>query len=415
MKTLLSVSEALERLLKNFEPVTKDVVSLEHSSGRALAEEIYASDDLPSFDASGMDGFALRAEDVIRANVDSPISLKVVEDIPAGAVPQCHISTGQAARIMTGAPLPDGADAVIPVEYTDFQTRKVSLPAPSRVRIFRSVGKGDFVRPKGQDIRAGEKVLSIGIRLRPQDIGLLAMLGKAQIEVYRLPRVAFFSSGDELVPVGVPLTFGKIYNSNSYMLMASIQKYGGEVVNLGIVPDDPHGVRMRFERAVAEGVDLILSSAGVSVGAYDYVRQVIEQHGDLQVWGVNMRPGKPIAFGNYRGVPFIGLPGNPSSAFVGMEVFVRPVLYRLGGVMGWQPLKQVVFLEEPLTSDGRESYLRGMVYRRQDGRWAGRLTGLQVSGNLISLVQANALLIIPAGVQSVPAGTEVEAWFLEGT
>jgi molybdenum cofactor synthesis domain-containing protein len=250
-----------------------------------------------------------------------------------------------------------------------------------------------------------------GFRLRPQDVGFLSMLGFAQVPVYRQPRIAIFSTGDELVPVEEQLRPGKIHDSNSYTLIAAVELAGGKAFNLGIVADREDKVRDCLDQAVAMQVDLILSSAGVSVGAFDFVRSVVERQGDLDFWRVNMRPGKPLAFGHYQGIPFIGLPGNPVSAFVGFEVFVNPALLKLGGVKDWTRPTRQVHLLEGIESDGRESYLRAVVLRKE-GRLAAKLTGHQGSGNLRSLVQANALLVIPAGVTSLPAGSAVEAWAL---
>jgi molybdopterin molybdotransferase len=261
-------------------------------------------------------------------------------------------------------------------------------------------------------VRSGETVLFSKSRLRPQDLGLLAMLGQADILVYRRPKVLIFSTGDELLPVEQPLTPGKIHDSNSYTLSASITRDSGEAHYLGIARDREEDVRNLLEKALERGADLIISSAGVSVGAFDYVRQVVEQNGRMEFWRVNMRPGKPLAFGSYQEIPFIGLPGNPVSAFIGYEVFVRPALHKLAGLSESKRVVHTVTLEEPVNSDGRESYLRAVV-NVKDGSYSARLTGHQGSGNLLSLVQANALLIIPSGVKSLPAKAEVEAWFLD--
>jgi molybdopterin molybdotransferase len=313
---------------------------------------------------------------------------------------------------MTGAVVPKGGEAVIPVEDTDFVERQPGTPPPAAVKIYRPASLGENVRPSGQDVHAGEVVMPAGARLRPQDIGFLAMLGEAEVPVHRLPQVAVFSTGDELVPLGNPLAPGKIHDSNTYTLIALIEKYGGRFLNLGIVPDRAEAVQDRLERAVEEKVDLILSSAGVSVGAFDFVRNVVEQHGHLDFWRVNMRPGKPLAFGNYRGIPFVGLPGNPVSAFVGFEVFVRPAILKMMGLTRWERPVHRAELLESIESDGRESYLRGVVENR-DGKWLARLTGHQGSGNLRSLVQANAILLIPSGVKSLPIGAGVDAWLLD--
>ena len=409
--SLLSVNQARERILAHFQPVTTETLPLADCSQRVLAQDIVAANDLPPFDNSSMDGFAVRTADVTDATTDSPRSLRVVADIPAGSHPTISLAEGEAARIMTGAPIPAGADAVIPVEDTSFDQREAGAPPPDQVQIFKYTKAGWNIRPRGMDIRSGQAVLHRGRLLKPQDLGLLAMLGVAQVLVHRKPRVALFSSGDELLEVEAPLVEGKIRDSNSYTLAALIEESGADVIRLGVAKDDPDSVEALLEKAVEQGVDLILSSAGVSVGAFDFVKQVIESNGKMDFWRVNMRPGKPVAFGDYKKIPFIGLPGNPVSAFVGFEVFVRATLGRLGGRLdGTRPTVQVR-CEEQIDSDGRESYLRAQVHN-VEGHLVAQLTGHQGSGNLHSLVQANALLIIPAGVKCVPAGQEVNAWLI---
>ena len=409
--SLLSVNEARERILSHFQPVTTETLPLAGCSNRVLAQEIAATSDLPPFNNSSMDGFAVRAADVIDAAAGSPRNLRVVADIPAGSHPTISLAPDEAARIMTGASIPDGADAVIPVEDTNFDNRDAGTSAPNEVQIFKTAKSGANIRPRGMDLRAGEVVLNKGRILKPQDLGLLAMLGFANVLVYRKPRIALFSSGDELLPVDAPLEEGKIRDSNSYALAALIEEAGAEVIRLGVAKDDPDSVKALLEKAVELNVDLILSSAGVSVGAFDFVKQVIESNGKMDFWRVNMRPGKPLAFGEYKQVSFIGLPGNPVSSFVGFEVFVWPTLQRLrGSLNGGRPTVRVR-CEEQIDSDGRESYLRAQVHE-EEGNFIARLTGHQGSGNLHSLVQANALLIIPAGVKCVPAGQEVNAWLI---
>ena len=412
MEGLLDVSEAQQRLLEAFSRVEKTQVPISEAVGRVLSDDIHSALDLPPFANSSMDGFAVRAADTAVASREKPVVLHVAADIPAGTFLDTPLQSGEAFRIMTGAPMPPGGEAVIPVEDTSFTERQAGVKAPDRVEIYRPVEPGENVRPSGQDVRQDELVLPAGARLRAQDVGLLAMLGQALVPVYRRPRVGFFSTGDELLPVDVPLTPGTIHDSNAYILAGLVVKYGGEPINLGIARDREEDVVAVLEQAEAETVDLVLSSAGVSVGAFDYVRTVIEQRGGLSFWRVNMRPGKPLAFGNYHGLPFIGLPGNPVSAFVGFEVFVRPALLKMAGLADLSRPAHKVIVGEAVHSDGRESYLRAVV-EQQDGTLVARLTGHQGSGNLRSLVQANALLILPSGVKSLPIGSECSAWMLD--
>jgi len=405
---MLSVHEARERILAQFSPLETTRCPLEQAAGRVLAETIRAETDLPAFDNSSVDGFAVRAMDVAVA----PVVLPVAGDIPAGKTPDFTLQAGQSARIMTGAKLPAGANAVVMVEDTDFGHQRAGTPAPARVLIQKTVRTGENIRKRGTDIRVGQEILPARQVLRPQDIGMLAMLGVADVPVYRKPKVAILSSGDELLPVDAPPENGKIRDTNTYTLAALVAQTGCEAIRLGVAADRREAVQGMLDQAVEAGADVIISSAGVSVGAFDFVKEVVESAGSLDFWKVDMRPGKPLAFGAYKGIPFFGLPGNPVSSFVGFLVFALPALRRLSGIETARQESVRVILAEAVESDGRESYLRAVV-TRENGTSTARLTGHQGSGNLFSLVQANALLIIPSGVKSCPPGTEVDAWMLE--
>ncbi len=313
---------------------------------------------------------------------------------------------------MTGAALPPGADTVVMVEDTDFNDRAPGTAVPQSVTIYKSLHAGENIRLHGMDLHKGDTVLSRGSRLRAQELGLLAMLGISEVPVYGSPKIALLSSGDELLPVEVPLTPGKIHDANSYILTALARSGGAELIQLGIAADTEKEVHSRLERAAAEEADLIISSAGVSVGAFDFIKSVVESNGSLDFWKVDMRPGKPLAFGKYRDIPFFGLPGNPVSAFVGFQLFIRPALEKLSGLSPKPYLHQKARLLEPVESDGRESYLRGIV-TEENGGLVARLTGHQGSGNIFSLVQANALLIVASGVKSLPANSDIEVWLIE--
>jgi molybdopterin molybdotransferase len=403
---MLSVSEALESILKEFQPVEAESVPLELSSGRVLAEDIAAGHPLPLFDNSSVDGFALLAGDASPGR-----ALRVVDDLRAGDVGRKTLRSGECARIMTGAALPPGADAVIMVEDTDFNERAPGSRAPERVTLNKAIEPGENVRRRGMDVQAGETLLRAGSRLRAQDAGLLAMLGIGRAPVRRKPRLALLSSGNELLPPGAPPEPGRVWDANSTVLGSLAEEAGMQLIRLGVAADDEADVRARLERAVQAQADVIVSSAGVSVGAFDFVKTVIEQQGELDFWKVDMRPGKPLAFGRYRSIPFFGLPGNPVSAFIGFEVFVRPALDKLSGApFEPRPRRRARLLEE-VRSDGRESYLRAIAGVER-GELVVCLTGHQGSGNLLSLVQSNALLILPSGVKSVPAHSEVDIWTL---
>lgn len=409
---MLSVSDARTRILKTFNPVGATSLPLNCLLGRVLVRDIIAMTDLPFFDNSSVDGFALRVTDVVEAGHASPRILNVIADIRAGTFTTEALKAGQCARIMTGAPLPPGAGAVVMVEDTDFQMRASGTPAPQTVSIYKPVQPGENVRHTGDDLHAGDKVLAGGTRLRAQEIGLLATLGVAEAQVFQKPKVALLSSGDELMPADAILTPGKIHDSNSYILAALAEGAGVELIQLGVASDSGADIRSRLERAEEEHADVIVSSAGVSVGAFDYIKSIVEADGHLDFWKVDIRPGKPLAFGNFRGIPFFGLPGNPVSAFVGFVVFVRPALEVLAGLTPRPHPHLKALLTEPVESDGRESYLRAIV-KEENGHLTARLTGHQGSGNIFSLVQANALLIVPSGVKSLPARSEVEIWLIE--
>lgn len=412
MSDLLSVTKALQIILETLSPTNSELTSTIKAAGRVLAEEVGSELDLPSFANSSMDGFAVRAIDLAGATPENPVSLPVSADLSAGSQEAFSLKASQAARIMTGAPIPLGCDAVVPLEQTNYYPVRAGINYPQIVKIFNPPKSGENIRPAGQDAREGDILLQTGIKLRPQDIGILCMVGRVEISVYRIPRVAILSSGDELIPLGESLSYGKVYDSNSHTLVALVEKYGGVAIPLGVARDDFDAVRADFDRAVESEADLIITSAGVSVGAFDYIRSVVEAYGHIRFWRVNMRPGKPVTFGDYRGIPFIGLPGNPVSAFIGFEVFVRPALGKLLGLNQEVRPAQRVVLEESIESDGRESYLRAVV-RFVNGTWKAKLTGHQGSGNLRSLVQANALLLIPSGVKFLPVGAEAKAWLLD--
>jgi molybdopterin molybdotransferase len=409
--SMLAVDEALERVLAAFSRLPAETISLAEGLGRVLAQDVRAALDLPPFANSSMDGYAVRAADVASARRDSPVGLAVIADIPAGLAPQVTIGQGQAARIMTGAPMPAGADAVIPVEQTDDApggvrgVDRIAVPPPPRVGIYAPGAPGDYVRAAGEDVKAGQVVLHEGRVLRAADLGVLAGLGVARIQAIRLPVVAVLSTGDELLEVEEPLTPGKIRDTNSYTITALVQGLGARALRLGIARDTVADVETHLRQAVDARADLIISTAGVSVGSYDVVKSVVESLGALGFWKVNMRPGKPLAFGNVQGIPFLGLPGNPVSAMVSFDVFARPAILKMAG-KSWQAPLAEAELASTLHSDGRQSYIR-VTLERAGSRLIARSTGSQSSGVLTSLVNADGLLIVPAGMSEIRAGTRL--------
>ena len=406
---LLSVSEAQEIIMAAIQTVQPESISLQQAHGRILAAELLARLDMPRFRNSSADGFAVQAADTMNASFENPVVLKVAGDIPAGSNPDFSIHAGEAARIMTGAIVPDGADAVVMVEATDIFVQGLDAPLPQRISLSSPVKDGDLIRPQGQDVTAGTVLFPIGHRLLPQDLGLLASQGYNAVPVYRQPRVALLSTGDELVEQGELLQPGKIYDANSFMLTAILIESGALITQSGFVPDDEKVIRERLDASVEAGADLLVTSAGVSVGPFDFVRKIIFEKGIMTFWKVDVRPGKPLAFGNYRGVPVIGLPGNPVSSFVGCLLFVIPAVKKMAGFLNLKMVTLQAKLLEPVESDGRESYLRAIL-ENNAGNWSVKLSGHQGSGNLFALTRANALLILPSGVKSLPAGANVNVY-----
>lgn len=410
MADLLSVEQALDHILARAVPLPAEQVPLAAAAGRVLAQDAAADADLPPFATSSMDGYAVRAADVAAA----PVRLRVTQDILAGAAPHSAVGPGEAARIMTGAPLPPGADAVVPVEQTDAHwTHGDTAALPPEIGIHQPAAPGANVRRPGEDVRAGQVVLRAGRRLRPPDIGLLAALGWAQVPVARRPRVAVVSTGDELLPVEAPLRPGAIRDSNSYTIAALVESWGGAALRLPVARDTLDSVRAVFAQALDLAPDLVISTAGVSVGAADVVRLALAELGEVSIWRVNMRPGKPLTFGHLRGVPFFGLPGNPVSAAVTFDVFVRPFLLRQQRQPDTAAVAAAVTAED-LRSDGRRSYLR-VTLSREGGQLVARTTGTQSSGALLSLVLADGLLIVPENTTFVPAGSVLPVRLLGGS
>ena len=391
---MLTVEEARERMLIGLAPMPAERLPLDRCLGRVPATfSLQAAIDVPPFDNSAMDGFAVRA-------VDLPGELRVVGEVAAGAATLLRLEAGTAVRIMTGAPMPPGADTVVPVELATEHADGVVLPATPR---------GEYVRSAGHDTAAGSRVDLPGAPLSPASIAVLATLGMAAFEVRRRPRVAILSTGDELVAPGGPLRPGQIYDANSFALSAAVTEAGGEPLIQPAVPDDPILIEQRVAAAAA-GADLLVVSGGVSVGRHDHVRDAIERLGTLDFWRIAVQPGKPLAFGSVAGRPAIGLPGNPVSALVTFELFVRPMLRALLGLAGDGRMRLPVCATERIDKDpDRRAYLRVRVVPDRDGGLRAEPAGGQGSAQLRPLADANALLIVPEGVRGTEAGTMYEA------
>jgi molybdopterin molybdotransferase len=406
---VLTVEDALEQILKRVRPLETERVDLFGALGRALAETIVSTRVIPPWPNSSMDGYALRAADTGAAAADTGAAaagghsqLVVVGQVAAGALPTRPIRAGEAMRIFTGAPLPDGADAVVPQEDVDV--------VGDRVHIRQRVEPGAFVRPAGEDVRRGDVVLEPGHTLRAAEMGMLAALGYPQVTVVRRPRVAILSTGNELADLGTEPGPGQIPNTNTYSLIAQVLEAGAEPINLGVACDqlDVIGERLGWGR----GADALVSSAGVSVGELDYVKEAMTRLGaELHLWRVSMRPGKPITFGSLGERPVFGLPGNPVSAMVTFELFVRPALRRMAGHRALHRPRVRARALEPIRNPGaRRGYLRVTLAAGEDG-YAARLTGEQGSAILRSMVAADGLAVLP-GDSIIAAGETVEVILL---
>jgi len=395
---VISVEEALERILSRVSVLGAERVELPRALARVLAADVTSTSDVPPWANSSMDGYAVRSVDTREASASSPVRLRRVGSLGAGAVAERPLEAREAYRIFTGAPLPAGADAIVPQE-------EVTAEGES-CRIGRPVQAGEFVRSRGEDIRAGETVLTSGRRLRAADMGLLATLGQLQVSVVRRPRVAVLSTGDELADLGAPLGPGQIRNSNTYSLMAQLAEAGADAVNLGVAPDRRQDIEQRLRAAL--GCDGVISSAGVSVGEHDFVKAALSDLGAEQhLWQVNMRPGKPIAFATLPAaskgaLPVFALPGNPVSAMVTFELFVRPAILRMSGRARIDRPRVTARALAPIPNPGpRRGYLR-VTLVEESGTYGARLTGDQGSGILRSMVAADGLAVVPGDTTIEP-------------
>jgi molybdopterin molybdotransferase len=411
LSNLLSVDEALAHILSTIKTISSEPVHLTQALGRIITEDVQSNINLPTFDNSGMDGYAVKFDDTLSASPSTPIMLTVVMDIPAGTNPTQALTTGQAARIMTGAPVPQGATAVIPVEdTTENWQQDASDTLPQHITITQPITEHANIRLVGNNIAIGDTVITAGTQIHPAEIGMLAALGKTHINVIRQPKVVILTTGDELVDVDQPLAQGKIRDTNSYTLSALVQQAGGIPLRLPIASDHLDSIRKLYQAAIDEQPDIIISSAGVSVGTADLVKRVIREIGNIDFWRINIRPGKPLAFGDVQGIPYFGLPGNPVSAMVTFELLVRPTLSKLAGKTHTPTIIHAT-LADAMTTDGRRTYNRVTIQRDGDN-YTAHSTGNQNSGALMSMVLADGLVIIPENTPFVPIGTKLPVLLL---
>ncbi|BAY98039.1 molybdenum cofactor synthesis domain-containing protein [Tolypothrix tenuis PCC 7101] len=405
---MLSVSDTEAVILNLVQPLdaqgNTENLDLLAATGRILATPVTSQLDFPHWDNSAMDGYAVRYEDVQHSSAEQPAVLDIVEEIPAGYQPQSTILQGQAARIFTGAIMPQGADTVVIQEVTNRQDKQVEILAAPKPQ--------EFVRHKGEFYQAGTQLLPPGILINPAEIAVLAAAQCAQVSVYRRPRVAIFSTGDELVTVNQSLEAGQIVDSNGYALAALVKQAGAEALMLGIVKDDPVALEKTIAYAIANA-DIVISSGGVSVGDYDYVDKILESlEAEIHIRAVAMRPGKPLtvaSFSTQNSALYFGLPGNPAAVLVTFLRFVQPAIKKLSGLsVGWQVKFVKVRSQFLMRSDGkRETYVWGQLHLI-DGIYQFRKAGgSHSSGNLINLAQTNALAVIPVGTNLISPGDEV--------
>ena len=402
---MISVEEALERILTEIKQLPTTSVPLAEALGLVLAEDVVAQEDMPPFANSAMDGFALLSRDSQPRNGQPP-RLRIIGEVAAGYVADSAVQEGTAMRIMTGAPVPPGADTVIQVELT-----RSDGPGSEWVEILEPAAPGNNIRPAGEDMQRGQTILLKGSEIGSWEIGVLATLGWATVPVVRRPYVAILGTGDEVIDVDEPLRPGKIRNSNSYLLEAAVRRAGAEPHRLGVARDTIESLREKFTQAVQH--DLIITSGGVSVGDFDLVKNIMEEQGQINFWRINMRPGKPVAFGHIGSIPLLGLPGNPVSAAVTFELFGRPVIRKMLGHTRLVHPKIDVVVEDGISERvQRRHYVRARV-EFQNGRFVARTTGNQGSNITTSLLNANAFIIVPEGGTTIQPGGTAKAMMLD--
>lgn len=397
---MISVQEALDIILAETRPLGQDSVDIFTAFGRVVAEDIKAIRPNPPWDNSAMDGYAVRRGNLEGASKDNPVKLNVLYDLPAGAVPTKPVMAGEAVRIMTGAPMPEGADAVVMVEKTERSD-------DGKVLVFTGAREWENIRRKGEDFQPGDVVIKKGSVIRPPEIGMLATIGVPHLNVFHRPRVAVISTGDELVDVNQAPPPGKIPDSNGYTLSALVAETGAEAIQLGIARDNKESLTEKLTSA--KNADIIISSGGVSVGDYDFVKDVLEEMGStMRFWKVAMKPGKPLAFGVIGGKPAFGLPGNPISSMVAFEQFVRPVLLRLSGRTEiFRTIFKAVLTDDLKIKPGRMNFIRAKLNITGNGFSVTPLTG-QGSSTLSTMVNANAYIIVPADSEGFKSGDTVK-------
>ncbi len=411
---MISVEQAFEKILSYMPVLEPEQAPILDTLGQVLAEDIFSDINIPPLDNAAMDGYAIRAKDTEEADSKTPAVLRVIDTVIAGAISTKEVAPGTAIRIMTGAPVPKGADAVVRFEDTDETERKGA--AQNEIGVLCKLKPGANIRRAGEDVVKGSLILKKGTVIRPAEVGVLASLGKSQAPVIRRPVVAVLATGNELVEVGKPLPPGRIYNSNTYSVAALVKRYGGIPKILGIALDTEKSLIEKLRQG--QDADMLITSGGVSAGDYDIVKDVLAKEGEITFWTVRMKPGKPLAFGTIKGgkgrsIPHLGLPGNPVSSMVTFELFARPAIFKMMGKKNFAKPAVEATLEEPIANtDGRRVFVRTIVEKR-GGKFYARLTGPQGSGILTSMSLANGLVVVPEDKAEVKAGEVVNVMMLD--
>jgi molybdopterin molybdotransferase len=414
---MISVEEALEKILQEVDVLEPEKVPILDSLGQVLAEDIKTDINVPPLDNSAMDGYAVLSRDTAGASRNAPNELRVIDTVMAGSISSKEVVPGTAVRIMTGAPIPKGADSVVQFENTDEDERKKSTGgAPAgQVGILGEAAPGLNIRRAGESITRGATILKKGTVIRPSEIGLLASVGRSRVNVIRRPMVAVLATGNELINIDEPLPEGKIYDSNTYSIASLVRRYGAVPKILGIARDTEEELLNKLREA--QDADMLLSTGGVSMGDYDMVKDILAREGRMVFWQVRVKPGKPLAFGKIKGkkrdIPHLGLPGNAVSCMVSFELFVRPALLKMMGKKNLgKPVVEAIIEDNVKNDAGRRIYDRAIIARR-NGHYYARLTGPQGSGILKSMSLANGLVLIPEEKPTVRKGDIVQALMLD--
>ncbi len=415
-ENMLSVEEARDSILKMMFVLNAEYLPISDSLGHVLSEDISSIIHVPPWNNSAMDGFAVMASDTENASINTPVKLTVIDSVYAGDMPNSKVSPNTAIRIMTGAPIPDGANAVVPFEQTNEIQQKSTKQHLDTIDILKPVKENDYIRFRGEDIKSGDNIFKKGTILRPSEIGVLATLGFKDIPVIRKPKIAIISTGNELTDLGEPIELGKIYDANTYSIASSVEKYGGTPIIIGIAKDNEESLNDLLDKAL--NYDILVTSAGVSKGDYDIVKNILSQRGNIEFWSVNMKPAKPIAFGwinksKNEKLPLLGLPGNPVSAMVAFEQFVRPSILKLKGYTKLdKPFVQAILKNSIKNEDGRRMYVRVLV-KKEGLDYYAEATGNQGSHVLTSMAQANGLAVCPENVLEIKSGQKIEVQMID--